>query len=53
MQRMSDKVVKLKSKDGCVETEVPEKYVAALLASGKYVLDDSVTERLPETQKTL
>lgn len=29
--------IKLKSKDGCAECEVPEKYVAALIASGKWV----------------
>lgn len=28
--------VKLKSKDGCAECEVPEKYAVALIASGKW-----------------
>lgn len=31
------KTVKLKSKDGCAECEVPEKYVPALISSGKWV----------------
>lgn len=33
------KTFKLKSKDGRAECEVPEKYVSALIASGKWVLD--------------
>lgn len=39
------KAVKLKSKDGCAECEVPEKYVAALIASGKWVRESPPRSR--------
>jgi hypothetical protein len=50
---MSDKQVKVKSKDGQATIECNEKIAAALIASGKYVMDDSITVELPEAQKTL
>jgi hypothetical protein len=50
---MQDEKVKVKSKDGRATIECNAKFAAALIASGKYVRDDSITVALPKTQKTL